>query len=320
MNKTHFPNGIILKPQGFGGEYRLIVRDGLTGHVTRETDWFDNLVTNTGLDAIGASTTQFASFCRIGTGNTAAAYTDTVLVSQSASTSSVVARTGVNAGASNYETKTTVTFQFALGAVVGNMAEIGVGTASTGATLCSRALIVDGGGSPTTITVLVTEILQVVYRFTCYPNLVDATGTVTIGGVSYNYVCRTFGAATALGVDPNLGLFFNAITNPNAYPSTSTLGAITATGPSGTSVAFGAGSSFAAYTSGNYYRDLTVSASISEANAAGGIAAISFQVGSASGPIFQNQISYAAVSGGGPIPKDATKALTITIRQPYSHH
>lgn len=311
----------ILSHQGpsFGGEYRLRKLDA-TGAVVYEGDWFDNLVTNNGLDTIGLSSgASFANYCRIGTGNTAASYTDTALVSQSASTNNAIANTIVNAGASNYETKATVTFQFALGAVVGNMAEIGVGTTPTGATLCSRALIVDNVGSPTTITILVSEILQVVYRFTCYPNLVDATGTVSIGGVSYNYVSRTFNAATALGSSPQASLLAG-VSTPLAFPSTSTLGAITSGGPSGTAAGF-ASAVLSAYTNGNYYRDLTISAAIADANAVGGIAAISFSVWNGSStPVFNNQISFAAVSGGGPIPKDNTKALTIVIRQPFSHH
>lgn len=324
--KLALPDSVILKPRqrngnignlSLRGEYRFIVRDGATGQVTRETDWVPNLFTNYGLDTEGAGNVP-AGYCRIGTGNTAPANSDTQLVSQSASTSSVITSTNTNAGAPNYETLWTVTYQFALGAVVGNMAEIGVGTAASGATLSSRALIVDGVGAPTTITVLITEILQVVYRFTVFPNLVDATGTVTIGGVGYNYVSRTYQAASVLNVRPDALSFFGSVFSPFAYPSTSTLGSVTSAGPSGSPAGFTNGT-LSAYVNGNYYRDLTLNAGIADGNASGGIAAIKFSVG-AGGAVFQNQISFDKTAGGGPIPKDGTKALAITLRQPFSRH
>ena len=313
---NYLPDGLILKPPrpkgvSFGGEFRFRILDEF-GNVKRETDWCANLVTNYGLDTIGnTSGATFAAYLRIGTGNTAAAYTDTQLVSQSASTSNNVATTSVNNGAANYETAITVTYNFALGAVIGNMAEIGVGTASTGATLCSRALIVDNVGTPTTITVLVSEILQVIYRFTCYPNLVDSTGSVTIGGVSYGYTSRQFSVSSALAVNPQSGAFFGSIFGPTAYNGV--ISAYTGTGPAGASASFASGAMLA-YTAGNYYRDFTLSAALADANVAGGITAIKFALGSG-GQVFQTQVGF-----GTAIPKDNTKALTITLRQFFSHH
>lgn len=316
MNQSYLPDGLILKPPrpkgvSFGGEFRFRILDEF-GNVKRETDYSANLVTNYGLDTIGnTSVGNFAAFLRIGTGSTAAAYTDTQLVSQSASTSNNVSSTNVNNGGPNYETAVTVTYNFALGAVVGNMAEIGAGTAATGATLCSRALIVDNVGSPTTITVLASEILQVIYRFTCYPNLVDSTGSVTIGGVSYGYTSRQFSVATVLLINPQSSAFFGTIFTPTAYNGA--ISAYTGVGPAGASASFASGAMLA-YTAGNYYRDFTLSAALADANVSGGITAIKFTLGSGGG-VFQTQIGFGAA-----IPKDNTKALTITLRQFFSHH
>lgn len=299
----------------FRGEWKLRVLDP-EGNVKHETDWFKNLVTNTGLDLIGNGSV-IGAFCRIGTGNTTPAYSDSALVSQSASTSSVVATTLTNAGTPNYETVTTSTYQFALGAVVGNMAEIGIGTtASTASTLCTRALIVDGGGSPTTITVLVSEILQAVYRFTVFPNLVDASGTVTIQGVSYNYTSRQIAVSTALTCNPSQYPLMGSVFVKQVYNGA--IVAYTATNPTGSAASWGTAVA-SAYTNGNYYRDFTFTAGLTEANVTTGISAMLFGIGG-SGVVFQTQISFAATAGGAPIPKDGTKQLTMVLRQYWSHH
>lgn len=294
----------------FKGEWKLRVL-AADGSPLRETDWFPNLVTNIGLDNIGNGTI-LGNWCRIGTGNTAAAYTDTQLVSQSASTNNVVATTAANNGAATYDTATTSTFQFALGAVVGNMAEIGVGTsASTAATLSTRALIVDGVGAPTTITILVTEILQAIYRFSAFPNLADSTGTVVIQGVSYAYTARQVNVARVLAVNPAQQTFLGGIFSPLAFNGA--IGAYTAVSPAGTNSGF-TSSVVSAYTNGNYYRDFTLTAALADANVSGGISAIFVQCGGSS-VVFQTQIGFTPA-----IPKDNTKQLNITLRQFFSHH
>jgi hypothetical protein len=274
-----------------------------------------NLITNIGMDRIGAGA-AVGGFCRIGTGNTAPSFTDTALVSQSASTASTVASSLANAGASDYETEQTVTYEFALGAVVGNMAEVGVGwSASTASTLFSRALIVDGGGSPTTITVLITEILQVVYRLTFYPILSDETGSVVIGADTFNYTARATSVATPLQISPVVALL-TTISQARAYDGN--VGAVTA-GPSGSSSALTAGS-FATYTPGNFYRDFTISAALGVGNLSGGIRSILITLNGTNGTTFQTQIQFDNASGGGKILKDNTKVFSLTLRQYWSRH
>ena len=287
------------------GEYRFTIKSA-AGVILRETDWMDNLITNYGKDQIGLGV-ALGAYCRIGTGNTTPAVTDTQLVSQSASTGNTVGTpTAVNNGTPNYETVYTVTYEFALGAVVGNMAEIGIGTAASGATLASRALIVNSGGTPTTITVLSSEILDVTYRFTLYPKLTDSTGSVTISGTAYSYTARATNIATVLSTNPQ-GALLSAINGSNAYN-----GAIGATTgyPAGTATPLTAGS-FLTYTAGNYYRDFTISAALSVGNLSGVITAITTNLGNG-GVVFQSQIGF-----GTAIPKDNTKVLNLTFRQAW---
>lgn len=82
------------------------------------------------------------------------------------------------------------TLSFALGAVVGNVSEIGVfsSSSSTGnsSPLFSRALVVDALGDPTTIPVTAEDQLVITYTLTgVIPR--SLSGSFDINGVTYNY-------------------------------------------------------------------------------------------------------------------------------------
>jgi hypothetical protein len=298
---------------GLKGRFKLrILRADRS--VRHETDWIPNLITNLGMDRIGASG-SFGQFCRIGTGTSAPAFTDTALQAQVASTSTNNINVSVtNAGAPNYETTATRTWEFAQGAVVGNMAELGLGwSASTANTLATRSRILDGGGSPTTITVLAGEILQVTYQLKTYPQITDSTGTVSISSVSYDYVSRLAQAASIAGLEAS-GAMLAIVGNVTAY--TGSLGAITGT-PSGTTSGLAAGS-LQAYTNGTYFRDYTVTANITQGNLAGGIKSIRTVLSnSAANPATwsDTQIEFTPA-----IPKDGTKTLSLTFRTSWARH
>lgn len=292
-----------------GSEWKLRKLDGRTREVIYEGDWFKNLITDFGLNQIGSGAV-IGSWVRIGTGTTTPANTDVQLVSQSAATNIQVGGSTVinNSGAPDYQTNWSVTFEFALGAVVGNMAELGLGTASTGANLFSRARIVDSGGSPTTITVLASEILQVTYRISSYPALTDSSGTVDISGVTYNYTSRAYNVGGIRNI--NLGSWTGSLISSTAFDATA-LAALTASSPSGTQTVLTVGS-FQAYTNGNYYRDFTVTAAIAVGNLTGGIDLITTNTGGSSA-IFVTQTLFSPA-----IPKDNTKTLSLTFRISWS--
>lgn len=296
---------------GLRGKYRLTVLDA-SRNVVRQTDWFWNLITDIGLDRIGVSG-SVGTFCRIGTGTATPLTSDTALQSQVASTSSLSAGgtgTVTNAGSPDYETTASLTYEFALGAVVGNMAEVGVGwTASTASTLFSRARILDGVGSPTAITVLATEILQVTYAITYYPQLTDSVGTVSVSGVTYNYTARASTVASVAGALPN-GAIFSSVLSASAYGGP--IGAITGV-PSGTQSALTVGS-FQSYSNGTYYRDFTSSAAISVGNISGGIRSILLNVGGG-GSTVRTQIEFSPV-----IPKTSSTVLNMTFRVAWARH
>jgi hypothetical protein len=294
------------------GEYRFVITRG--DGSTEDTGWFPNLILDQGLDRMGSAfQTPIFSICRVGTGNSTPVNTQTALDSPlgSPSTANSTANSNTNEGAPLYRSTLTFNYVFAQGAVVGNISEVGVGWATTGNTLFSRALILDNLGSPTTITLVAIDQLTVFYRVRVAPTLTDATGSVLIGSTTYNFTSRVCSAANFGNVQyifayghEYLGKLYIAST----YQAGAGLAAITASVPTGTQSGANSTGSLQAYTPGTFYRDSSLSFSISQGNATGGIQALSLVYGEPYQP-FRFQIVFNT-----PIPKTNTNVLTLTIR------
>lgn len=210
-------NGVIDLPGGgFRGFFKMEAFKGvfdkngkLIGEVPGSrhvlADWFPNLITNQGLNYVGQYST-YLSACQVGTSSTAPANSDTGLVGFLVGTTTVQSTTYGAAASSPYYGKITLVFRFATGVAAGNLSEVGVGRAATGSVLFSRALIVDGVGTPTTITVLSDEILDVTYELRLYVPLVDVTGSTTLNGISRSYTIRGFAATSELQWARGLGV------------------------------------------------------------------------------------------------------------------
>lgn len=172
------------------GEYKLRITkpDGSV----QETDWMKNLVLDTGLDYLGASPNNIADKAFVGTGTSTPLAGQTQLDGQIAVSSGggAPAIDSVSAGAPTYERLLTYRFIFAQGSVVGNITEIGVGPNTNGTGLFSRALIVDSGGSPVSLSVVALDQLTVFYRLKITPPVTDQTGSFNVGSTTYNYTAR----------------------------------------------------------------------------------------------------------------------------------
>lgn len=301
---------------GLAGEYRLVINrpDGSQ----TDTGWFPNIILNQGLDRLGNSASgPIIRYAHVGTGTSTPTAVQTGLDSFMAAADSSptnYAESCVNEGAPSYAALHTWRYNFAQGAVVGNITEIGVGWGTTGNTLFSRALILDGTGSPTTITLVAIDQLTVYYRLRVVPTLTDLTGTINISGTNYNYVVRM----SNVGSFATTQFLFNSHTNFSiadasgfiAYPSTSVLGAVTSQ-PSGTTPTAGTTSN-GSYTAGTYYRDITFNFSISQGNASGGIGAVRY-IMPTSYSVIQFQMSFSPA-----IPKDNTKTFSMVMRYSWS--
>lgn len=158
------------------GQFRAVVSEDAAGErVKHDTGFFDNLITDVGMNRVGIVTTgaadsmgAFSVLCGrfvVGSGSATPAFTDTALVAPVAFAS---AEPGLDSQSSSYERgwyEITVRHQFGQGQAAGNLSEIGIQHTSLSGPLWSRALILDGAGNPTTITVLPSDFL------TCYYTL-----------------------------------------------------------------------------------------------------------------------------------------------------
>lgn len=312
---------------GYAGWFKIealrVDADGveIPGSRRVAADWFPNLITNAGLDFLGTTgSTYVQGFCRVGSGNTAPANTNTALVAQVAVSNTQQASShGVNRTGTFYAwRRSTIRFVAgSMGASPVNLAEVGVSPAGTGS-LFSRALILDGGGVPTTIAVQPDEVLDVTYELRLYPVLADATGTVTIASVVYNWTARPLTNAAyddiwarsiglGIGFNQNAGNF--GVYGPMALP------AIPAQGgqPSG---GINCGAMIPqAYVAGQYARSFLIDMGLNNANVAGGI-----------GGFFASN-SFAENSGGvwvwglsPKLPKDSNYVSTFTVRQSWGRY
>lgn len=288
-----------------------------------------NLITDIGLDRLfvgGVFGMGAPSAIQIGTGNAAPAATDTTLQSFSAAATAVqgALSQSYTAGPPDYHT-ISITHRFALGALNGNYSEVGIGWTSPG-NLWSRALIVNGGGSPTPITILSDEQLDVTYVCRIYPPAGDTTGSITLDGVTYSYTMRpagvnltdsgflggwalrdfiTSGVASGAGLSNrscSMGVYDGAIGSRTGSPS-------------GASVGSGVISASALpYVSGAYQRTFEFTMDLNVCNIAGGIKSYLAQfIGSGFVAVSAYQIEFTPK-----IPKDATKRLRLDIRYSFA--
>jgi hypothetical protein len=293
------------------GFFKLEATDVITGQKRTVADWFPNLILNNGLNRLGVRGQQplIASYCHVGTGNSAPIATETSLVTPLASTNTNLgSSSGYTAGPPEF-VWATFTRRFAAGVAAGNLTEVGMGWGPGAGVLFSRALITDVGGNPTTVTVLATEVLDVTYELRIYPPTADVTGQVTISGTTYDYIIRP--------AELNNNLYWNA-SSINFYSVeighslgsftwayTGTLGSRTSS-PSGTGFGTSASlGSMVAYSNNSYQADGTVTFDLTQGNLSGGIR--SFVVPMNGLAAFQTQLTPA-------IPKNSTNVLALNVR------
>lgn len=306
-------------PNKLAGYYKLeaITLDDNGEEIGRRVlaDWFPNLILDQGLDKFQvAGCTQY---CQVGSGNTAPTVADTALQSFVASSQTVQALVNGNLNVSPYYCWFRKTYRFATGVAAGNLAEIGVGDGASGSTLMSRALILDGSGTPTTITVLPTEVLDATYELRLYPPLTDITGNITISGTNYSYTLRAcnvttdgnpFSSTPGWGLSSQVSYGVNVSGFHSCRVYAGSLGAVT-NSPNGDTIASAnGGGSTQAYVSGTYYVDIDCFWGLDSGNAVGGFKSLRYSFTRST-----YQIEFSPN-----IPKDNTKVLSIRFRESWS--
>lgn len=283
------------------GEYILTVRRP-DGSIKRELQ-FENIITNNGLDLLFTNI-SLTVYCSIGSGTSTPSVVQTALDNRLATTSTIQTSSSTAQASPPYYTTDSKTYRFAAAPVGGyTVNEIGVGAGSTGTNLFSRALILDGSGNPITLTLLEGEILDATYQVRNYPALTSGDYTqsaVNISGTNYTFTWR------AIGVTNANYWYITAATGGAMEVYTGGLAAVTATNPTGTSLASVAGTA-SAYSTGTYERQYSVTFNLNSFNNTVGALRVSRST-SQVGP-YQYQ---ASVSPG--LSKSSTQQLALSYK------
>ena len=276
-------------------------------------DWFPNIITNAGLNRIGTNSDWLLA-CQVGTGTATPLATDTGLAAFLAGSTTRQDSVVGAQGSSPFFGWRRNTYRFAAGVGTGNLSEVGIGWASTGATLFSRALILDGSGVPTVITKLADEVLDVTYEFRCHPPVADTSGNITItGSGTHAFVARaanvtsgtTFWAAVANGqfAGPSSAGGLSRVYN-------GAIGAVTSE-PAGSSANI-MSVALAAYSAGSFQRLGNFTLALNEGNLSDGIRSTRLLYGEGGGlGAFQTEFTP-------PIAKTAANTLTLTTTHTWA--
>ena len=186
---------------GMAGEFRVVVKRA-DGSTKIDTGYQKNLILNQGLDFFGGDNgSDMMKYCVIGSGNSQPIYTQNKLDTDLAGIngSDVSTKYDYNAArdGSLYKTNKVRKYSFT-GLNNVNISEVGIASSYSNTTtyyLCTRALIKDSSGNPTTITVLPGEQLDIYYKLWAVYDTTDKSGTINQldgagGSVAYNYKAR----------------------------------------------------------------------------------------------------------------------------------
>lgn len=176
----------------FEGWIRCVVRRP-DGSVRTDTGWFHNLILNQGLNRLGLGAP--VNRMKVGSGSSTPSAGQTALDVTLATSYFQPTVGNPNEAGSNiaggYAWRRQ-TYRFAPGGspVTGNISEVAAAWDAADNEIFSRALILDGSGNPTTITVLSDETLDVSYELRIYWPIGDSTATLVLDGVTTTFTIR----------------------------------------------------------------------------------------------------------------------------------
>ncbi len=169
--------------------YQLFSFNPKTKKQTALTSKFGNTILTVGRNEMAKQ--DWFTAVQVGTDNTVPVIGQTALLGYKAGTSNIVANTYGAQGTTPYYGWRRKTFRYAVGVTAAVLSEIAIGwSPSSGDNIATRALIVDSGGSITTVTPLSDEILDAVIEIRYYPPLGTSVGTVVFDGVTYDYIIK----------------------------------------------------------------------------------------------------------------------------------
>ena len=277
------------------------------------TPLLENMVPNTILTSGRNQMSQqlWFSACQVGNNNTPPNAGQTGLQGYVAGTANVVNDEHGAQGAAPYYGWRRKTFRFAAGPIGNeNLTEVGIGWATSGATLVARALIVDVNGDEITITPLADELLDVVVEVRLYPPTGDSIGTVDLNGVTYNYIFRASEVTSTTWwgqrIGTPIGEYSESGSDWRAFD-----GEIQTIdlAPSGTSAdCDNSNQTDLAYSNNSYEQEMQCDCGTGGWNLAGGIRSI--QISTTHGR-YQTQFGEDPGALGNKVPKDATFTMEM---------
>lgn len=285
------------------GEFDIEVIDTLTNTTKEHTGFFSNMILDSFLAEIQNRTSSSffpnqPKYCRVGTGTTPPATNQTTLVNQIATATGGYAsqshytESGFVINGSNWTADCTMTFIFATGDVVGNIAEVGFAMPSVpnSTTVHSRALI-----TPQAITVTASDQLIVKYKLTISGTDTDGSGVVNLNGTNYSWISRR----TVPSANPVAEYLTNhTASNSTPYAASDSVFNAVGQSPSGTTGSIATNTHQVGAVLGERRSQLFWSST--EGNVSGGIKCIEW------GKNGKFEFTPA-------IPKDANKALTLVF-------
>ncbi len=295
-------NAVALVNAYMSGRYKCVVRKISDIDNATQVLEFSNLITDIGLERWGSD--SIGNKCFIGSGSTPPTVNDTALVAQLASSTATVDLTTWKAySAAERWTEATIVYRFSPGVTLNSIAEVGVGWVGG---LWSRALIRDQNGNPITIQLLSDEVLDVYYTLRIqFPE--DASGSITIDGVAYDWILRP--AELANWPDSRYTYFYYPFsTGGDAKASTAEITQPnTAPGWSGSS----SSTTVVPYVTSSRKRTMTFKFDLNDANF--NIKSVILRPGSGSYPTTAWQLGFyqGGVSVG--VPKVSSKRFSLTF-------
>lgn len=304
-------SGLNVGHVGIAGEVRCIVKRE-DGSIKEDTGFQKNLILNQGLDFFGGGKGGdiFAS-CAIGSGNAIPTHTQTQLSSFLAITTGVQSSFKYDyvPDASNlYKTNKVYKYTFT-GLNNANVSEVGLvsqGTTSSNYYLCTRALLKDATGTPTTITILSGETLEIYYKLWKVVSVLDASYTVNMldgkgGVVPYNCIVRPYNVGSS---SSKIGNNAADVSFNQTWVSSLDLANITAALPkqddSNSTI------SINPYVIGSYKLKVLSQLSISQANR-------DIRLLGVTSNFINYQCRFGSVAGDNPIPKTSLQTLSTAF-------
>ncbi|VWX29561.1 conserved hypothetical protein [Moraxellaceae bacterium 17A] len=307
---------------GVAGEFRVVVKRA-DGSVKLDTGYQKNLILNQGLDFFGGGNgSDMMNYCVIGSGNSQPVYTqnklDTAVSGVAGTDSSTKYDYDAALDGNLYKTNRERKYSFT-GLNNVNISEVGLASNYSNTTtyyLCTRALIKDNNGNPTTITVLNGEQLEIYYKLWAVYDTTDKTGTLNLldgvgGNIAYNWTVRLARVTDALSYKSRLGYALNYVPERWTTFNTGNLTDIK-TSPSGAGENFYS-NNLKPYVANSYKRVHEITLTVSQENKAIRSHTLSTSMGT-------YQIRFGSVANDSPITKTSTQTLTVPVEVSWGRY